>query len=56
MKFTFTAELPYENFKNEMVFEVETITDVIDYFQAFLLGTGFHPDCVDAIFEEDIDE
>ena len=46
MKFTFIAEIPIEQttqpFKNTLEVEADHISDVVENFELFLRGVGFH--------------
>ena len=46
MKFTFIGEIPIEQttkpFKNTLEVEVDHISDVVENFELFLRGLGFH--------------
>ena len=57
MKFTFIAELDREvttqPFKNTLEVEADYIGDVVENFELFLKGTGFHSDKIEEFLKKD---
>lgn len=50
MKYTFAVNQErdkcFGEFNVEVSFEAETISEVVENFELFLRGVGFHPDCI----------
>lgn len=42
MKFTFTSVSEYSGTKTTVEFEAETLGEIVEHFEAFLKGGGFH--------------
>ena len=57
MKFTFIAELDKEvatqPFKNTLEVEADYIGDVVENFELFLKGSGFHSDNIEEFLKKD---
>lgn len=57
MKFTFIAEMSEEvttqPFKNTLEVEADYIGDVVENFELFLKGTGFHYGNIEEYFKKD---
>lgn len=53
MKYTLKVEDEYSDFKNEMTFSAVTIDEVFLNIKLFLRGTGFHPDSIREMLNED---
>ena len=57
MKFTFIAELSEEvttqPFKNTLEIEADYIGDVVENFELFLRGSGFHQGNIDEFLTKD---
>lgn len=58
MKFTFIAEVSKEKatppFKNTVEVEADYIGDVVESFELFLRGTGFHQGNIDEFLAKDL--
>lgn len=57
MKFTFIAEMSEEvttqPFRNTLEVEADYIGDVVENFELFLKGTGFHSGNIEEYFKKD---
>lgn len=53
MKYKLIAEDEYSDFKTEMDFSADGITEVFSNIELFLRGVGFHPDCIREMLAED---
>lgn len=52
MKYTLKVEDEYSDFKCDMTFSADSITEVFENIELFLRGAGFHPDCVREMLSE----